>query len=237
MLRDLFEQWWVMYGDDAYIHVTPARLCAQVVFTISPGAGGWRRPCAGSPQRCSARYIPFPNIDVVFSGGRLPFKDATFDAIVCENVIEHVPNPFDLASEIGRVLAPNGLLGINGTNLHFTHGFPSHYFNPTEFGMRHLFDADFNGDYYFPDAPDSLHTILAYYINALDADARNKVRAMSLGELMDGIEQKEPAKMAALSALSDKAKRAISTNVYFVGRKSTSKPSAWQKIRSHWWRG
>ena len=64
----------------------------------------------------------FPNIDVISSSDSLPFKSAAFDAVLCENVIEHVPDPFRLTAEIMRVAKVGAKIGINGTNLHFTHG-------------------------------------------------------------------------------------------------------------------
>jgi O-antigen biosynthesis protein len=39
----------------------------------------------------------------------LPFGDATFDAVVCFEMIEHVPAPERVLDEIARVLAPNGI--------------------------------------------------------------------------------------------------------------------------------
>lgn len=174
--------------------------------------------------------FPFPNIDVVSAGDSLPFKSGVFDAVVCENVIEHVPNPFSLAKEIKRVLGPGGFLGINGTNLHFTHGFPSHYFNPTEFGMRHLFDGEFTGGYSFPEPADSLVTVLRYYMNALGSDEKDRIAALPVGELIRHIEARDPSVLAEFASMPDKARRAIATNVYFSGRKKSGRVSLWGRI-------
>ncbi len=48
----------------------------------------------------------YPNVDVATSGGRFPFRDASFDGVICENVVEHVPDPLLLVTEIERVLRP-----------------------------------------------------------------------------------------------------------------------------------
>jgi len=40
----------------------------------------------------------------------LPFTDASFDGILCLDVLEHVTDPATVASEIGRVLKPGGTL-------------------------------------------------------------------------------------------------------------------------------
>ena len=40
--------------------------------------------------------------------GRLPFADASFDAIVCYNVVEHLPAPTEVFREFARILVPGG---------------------------------------------------------------------------------------------------------------------------------
>ena len=49
---------------------------------------------------------------VVASGTTLPLQDGTFDAVLCLETIEHVPEPARLGSEIMRVLKPGGLCVI-----------------------------------------------------------------------------------------------------------------------------
>ena len=40
----------------------------------------------------------------------LPFRDASFDAVVCEQVMEHMSDPAALVAEAARVLRPGGML-------------------------------------------------------------------------------------------------------------------------------
>lgn len=44
---------------------------------------------------------------------RLPFPDATFDRIICSEVLEHIPDYHGALKEIARILKPNGKLGIS----------------------------------------------------------------------------------------------------------------------------
>ena len=44
------------------------------------------------------------------AGERLPFADASFDVVLCDNVVDHAEAPREIARELARVLAPGGLL-------------------------------------------------------------------------------------------------------------------------------
>ncbi|MFN3581813.1 MAG: class I SAM-dependent methyltransferase, partial [Pseudomonas sp.] len=45
---------------------------------------------------------------VFADASRLPFNDKQFDAVICLEVIEHVPEPFQVFNEISRVLKSGG---------------------------------------------------------------------------------------------------------------------------------
>ena len=49
--------------------------------------------------------------------GRLPFVDDSFDVVIAGEVIEHVPHPDLMLSEIRRVLAPSGRLVLSTPNI------------------------------------------------------------------------------------------------------------------------
>lgn len=49
-------------------------------------------------------------IDVIGSASSLPFRPDSFDAVFCHGVLEHVPNPFNVALEIKRVTKVSGNL-------------------------------------------------------------------------------------------------------------------------------
>jgi SAM-dependent methyltransferase len=51
-----------------------------------------------------------PRTSLVCDGHDLPFADATFDAVVCQAVLEHVLDPPRVVAEMHRVLRPAGLL-------------------------------------------------------------------------------------------------------------------------------
>lgn len=47
---------------------------------------------------------------IAAGGERLPFEDASFDVVLCDNVVDHATSPRVIVEEIARVLAPGGLL-------------------------------------------------------------------------------------------------------------------------------
>ena len=51
-----------------------------------------------------------PRTRIVCDAHNLPFADATFDAVVCQAVLEHVLDPERVVGEIHRVLVPDGLV-------------------------------------------------------------------------------------------------------------------------------
>jgi SAM-dependent methyltransferase len=57
-----------------------------------------------------ARTIAAPGED-------LPFEAASFDVVLCDNVVDHAENPRRIIEEIGRVLAPGGTLYFE-VNIH-----------------------------------------------------------------------------------------------------------------------
>jgi SAM-dependent methyltransferase len=44
------------------------------------------------------------------AGEQLPFIDASFDVVLCDNVVDHAEDPARIVRELSRVLAPGGLL-------------------------------------------------------------------------------------------------------------------------------
>jgi SAM-dependent methyltransferase len=51
------------------------------------------------------------------SGEDLPFLTASFDVVLCDNVIDHAEKPSKIVRELGRVLKPQGLLYFS-VNVH-----------------------------------------------------------------------------------------------------------------------
>jgi len=73
---------------------------------------------------------------VLGDGCRLPFKDGSFDTVLCVHVLEHVFHPHEMFREIVRVLRRDGravLLTPQTTPLHHI---PNHFQNFTVYWLR-----------------------------------------------------------------------------------------------------
>ncbi len=49
----------------------------------------------------------------VSDAGRLPFKDISFDVVICSEVLEHIPDHHTVIREFTRVLKPGGSLAVS----------------------------------------------------------------------------------------------------------------------------
>jgi SAM-dependent methyltransferase len=82
------------------------------------------------------RHGGYTAIDYVSEAHAIPVPDGSFDAIVCTEVIEHVPEPIAVMREFGRILAPGGRLiltaplgsGIHQQPYHFYGGYTPYWY-------------------------------------------------------------------------------------------------------------
>ncbi|MEM7262609.1 MAG: class I SAM-dependent methyltransferase [Planctomycetota bacterium] len=99
---------------------------------IDLGAGNDRR----HPEFVNLDLLPYPEVDIVCDGGRLPVVDQSVDAIVCVVVLEHVPDPVAVIEEASRILKPGGRLFIAIPFLQPFHAAPHDYRRWTIPGLR-----------------------------------------------------------------------------------------------------
>jgi SAM-dependent methyltransferase len=75
---------------------------------------------------------------VLADGAQLPFPAATFDSVLCTQVLEHVPEPITVLREIARVLRPGGVALVTVPLNSGVHMAPNDFLRFTEFALRHL---------------------------------------------------------------------------------------------------
>jgi SAM-dependent methyltransferase len=80
---------------------------------------------------------PGTNVDIVADGHSIPYGDATFDAVLSLNALEHDPAFWLTLSEIKRVLKPRGYVLVSVPGIGFPkHDYPSDYWRFTQDGVR-----------------------------------------------------------------------------------------------------
>lgn len=83
--------------------------------------------------------FPFPNVDIVADIGKTPFPDSSFDYLVLDTVLEHVPDPVHVVNEAFRILKTGGEILCIAPFLFPYHGYPRHYCNFSQDALEHLF--------------------------------------------------------------------------------------------------
>jgi SAM-dependent methyltransferase len=107
---------------------------------VQARGNGWRMLYLGSggrrqPAMVNLDITPVTGPDVVGDGYRLPFRDGTFDAIFCEYVIEHVPDPEAFLAAASHTLKPSGVFYLEFPFLQPLHGQPSDFTRWTPAGF------------------------------------------------------------------------------------------------------
>lgn len=87
--------------------------------------------------------VDSPSVDVVARAESLPFPDASFDCVVCTQVLEHLEDPWAAARELFRVLRPGGVGLVSTHGVARYHAAPEStvedYWRWTHAGLERLF--------------------------------------------------------------------------------------------------
>ena len=133
--------------------------------------------------------VAYDTTDVRGVGEVLPFVDNSFDAVFSLAVLEHVRDPFACAAEIVRVLKPGGDLMCCVPLLQPVHGYPNHFYNMTEQGLKNLFARGIEVDrheVYSSVLPIwSLTWIVKSWAEGLSGRARQEFLNLRLADLLE----------------------------------------------------
>jgi SAM-dependent methyltransferase len=69
------------------------------------------------------------DLDIVSDITAIPEADASFDAVLCTEVLEHVPDPIATLKELSRLCRPGGHLILTAPFASLTHYAPYHFFS------------------------------------------------------------------------------------------------------------
>ena len=80
-----------------------------------------------------------PHADVHGSIEAIPLEDASFDVVLCLQVLEHVPDPAAAVRELRRVAKPGGRVLTSTHGVYPYHPNPNDLWRWTHTGLEHLF--------------------------------------------------------------------------------------------------
>jgi SAM-dependent methyltransferase len=117
-----------------YIKSVVLKYAAGKERVIQVGSGNTRM----SPDIHNVDLYPYPEVDTVADGTKLPFPDASVDMYVSYMVLEHVEDPHLLLSEARRVLKPGGVIVSGAPFMAGFHASPHDYTRWTLSGLEAL---------------------------------------------------------------------------------------------------
>lgn len=130
--------------------------CGARVLDVGAGSCPYRHVFAHCEYRTQdftglqneqLRYGEYGAIDYVSDASAIPVEAASFDVVLCTEVLEHVPHPEQVVAEFSRILKPGGRLLLTaplGSGLHQT---PYHFYG----GFTPFWYQKFLGDVGFTD--------------------------------------------------------------------------------------
>jgi len=69
----------------------------------------------------------YGELDYICDITSIPVADASFDRVICTEVLEHVPHPEKVIAELARILKPGGLVAITAPLISGIHMAPYHF--------------------------------------------------------------------------------------------------------------
>ena len=86
----------------------------------------------------SLDVVPTEMVDIVCDAEDMPIEDASYDLVLCTQVLEHCNRPERIVSECHRVLKQGGTLIVTVPSIFPVHGYPADNWRFMPDGLRYL---------------------------------------------------------------------------------------------------
>jgi SAM-dependent methyltransferase len=144
VLREFFKQWPAFYyfiatvfGPVWFTGLSPRAFLTEYARDgkkVNLGSG----PRTIAPDVLNIDGTKYDSVDIVADITALPLEADSVGMIICDNVLEHVPDADRAMREMYRILKPGGVAYLSTPFLYPFHSSPSDYHRWTAQGLAHL---------------------------------------------------------------------------------------------------
>lgn len=136
---------------DHHLRAFAARAAASLppgARVLDAGAGDspyrplFAHACYEAADVCKRDSHAYAHVGYVCDLAAIPVEDGRFDAILCTQVLEHVPAPDAVLGEFHRTLKPGGRLWASAPLCFEEHEVPYDFFRYTQYGWRALLERN-----------------------------------------------------------------------------------------------
>ncbi len=124
------------YIDKYFLEATHVLTEGMKILDVGGKRHGKRGEFNIEKMNLDVQYVnidPSTSPDYECDASSIPVNKETFDAVVCGETLEHIPNPIDVLKEINRLLKPGGRVIITVPFMYHIHADPEDYgrYTPT----------------------------------------------------------------------------------------------------------
>jgi len=198
-----------------------ANAAGKRVLDVGCGDEPYRPFFAGAAEYVGVDVQENTHADLHGAAEELPVPDASFDVVLCTQVLEHANDPVRAVRELSRVTAPGGrvLASTHGTMVY--HPNPVDYWRWTHTGLERLFAE--NGDWAAVDVAPGAGTAAGLtMLNArvLHLLAKRAGLAFAAGPLIAAMNRLAAELDARVPALREKRPGALFANFHVTAVKA-----------------